>query len=759
MSSAVAELEASLQAMLGLKPPGVSGSRITGITTLCVNNVQSESVLIQKLYTHFKKAPGTHKLGVLYVVDSVTRKWMEQAKAQGQSVSSAAQDGTFAAGVHRVTELMPVLMNDIISSAPQDQKEKIKKLVDIWEKGQTFPQSLLASFRDKLYAPTTAASTTPPGSPPANGLAFAQGGQPAPAAAAAPPPANMPSIMEALANIARQNATTAQGNPSVPAPVQAQAAPAYSVPGVYNSIAAPVPSVTPQQPGLPYLTNAQPGAAPVNMPQMPQVPQMPYMPYQYPPQQPQQPQAAQAAALANALGMAAPGFPPGQAAPAMPNANIVDPKVQQQLVLIQTLAAQGVPFDKITSILALMGNQPAAPAAVPPPSVPPPQQMPQPTSSYAAPWEAPRHDESRDNRNGYRSPKPRGRSRSRSPARGGWDAPPNRDRGYNNYGHNSPQGGRGGRGGHDDRGRDNYRQRSPARNRGFTPEEEPEPQDKWVEYDNSLPNGSIKVLSRTLFVGGVTCSEAELREIFSRYGKVQTCIVNKDKRHAFVKMYWRKDAMRAKEAMEHNRDHDLPLRTRWGVGFGPRDCSDYQTGISVIPIHKLTDADRKWMLTAPFGGSGGRPIVTGLSVEEPDIEIGAGVSSKAISRRMQTDKSGNQGPRSTKEHDEPQMPSPVQAGRGGPPMGGDRGGRGWRGRGDGGGGGRRDTGRREERMNEDSNHGNHNNNRDRHRGGGPSQADEPVVMGLPLGITLGPNGINFPPGFAFGGGQGGQQGA
>jgi hypothetical protein len=40
MSSPVAELEAGLQAMLGLKPPGVSGSRITGITTLCVNNIQ-----------------------------------------------------------------------------------------------------------------------------------------------------------------------------------------------------------------------------------------------------------------------------------------------------------------------------------------------------------------------------------------------------------------------------------------------------------------------------------------------------------------------------------------------------------------------------------------------------------------------------------------------------------------------------------------------------------------------------------------------
>lgn len=34
------------------------------------------------------------------------------------------------------------------------------------------------------------------------------------------------------------------------------------------------------------------------------------------------------------------------------------------------------------------------------------------------------------------------------------------------------------------------------------------------------------------------------------------------------------------------------------------------------------------MLTAEYGGSGGKPIETGMVVEEPDIEIGAGVSSK-----------------------------------------------------------------------------------------------------------------------------------
>ncbi len=141
MSSAVAELDTILQSMLNLKPPGVSGSKITSITSLCTANIQvcqspnlrchnhltnafaqSESVLIQKIYTHFKKTPGTHKLGVLYVVDSVTRQWVDQARKAGQQIGSGAPDGTFAAGVNRVTELLPVLMNDIIATAPEDQK-------------------------------------------------------------------------------------------------------------------------------------------------------------------------------------------------------------------------------------------------------------------------------------------------------------------------------------------------------------------------------------------------------------------------------------------------------------------------------------------------------------------------------------------------------------------------------------------------------------------------------------------------------------
>lgn len=104
------------------RSPQSDDARKRIIITDSTSRPQSESVLIQKIFTHFRKAPGTHKLGVLYVVDSVTRKWLEQAKLQGLAVNGDAQDGTYAAGVHRVTELMPALMNDILSTAPEDQK-------------------------------------------------------------------------------------------------------------------------------------------------------------------------------------------------------------------------------------------------------------------------------------------------------------------------------------------------------------------------------------------------------------------------------------------------------------------------------------------------------------------------------------------------------------------------------------------------------------------------------------------------------------
>jgi protein NRD1 len=78
---------------------------------------------------------------------------MEKARASGQAVSKNAAPGTFASGVQKVTEALPGLMSDLIHTAPDNQKEKISKLLDIWERGQTFPQALIADLKQQLKSP------------------------------------------------------------------------------------------------------------------------------------------------------------------------------------------------------------------------------------------------------------------------------------------------------------------------------------------------------------------------------------------------------------------------------------------------------------------------------------------------------------------------------------------------------------------------------------------------------------------------------
>lgn len=51
-----------------------------------------------------------------------------------------------------------------------------------------------------------------------------------------------------------------------------------------------------------------------------------------------------------------------------------------------------------------------------------------------------------------------------------------------------------------------------------------------------------------------------MRSLFSKFGIVQTCIVNTDKRHAFIKMISRQDAIAAREGMESYKTGDMQLR-------------------------------------------------------------------------------------------------------------------------------------------------------------------------------------------------------
>ncbi|KAF1829061.1 hypothetical protein BDW02DRAFT_510868 [Decorospora gaudefroyi] len=580
--AAMDELGTQLQSLQALKPPGVTPTKIKAITQICVDNIQSHSVVVQKIVQQLQNSIATHKLGVLYVVDAVARQWVERAKQAGQTVSKNATPGTYASGVQMMRDVLPAMMSNLIQSAPETQKEKISKLLDIWERGQTFPLDMLASFKQQLNAGQN--SVQAPSEPPkTNGTMAAFNGQTnqqpiaPPTQAQTQAPQDPSALFAALAGVGQQNTQT-NAPPAAPS----------AFPFAQNMVPPPPPGFVPPPP-------------------------------------------------AGSIGQ------PGLSAPPAGMENLASQ-------ILQAMSAGSIAPDQAIQVLSALasaqnGGMPVLPSQ--PPVVAQSQPQAQIVSQNGG--QADRYEQS-DSRMRDRSRSP-DYQRRRSPMR---RSPPNPNRRESpTYGVYDPNAGPDGnakrfergergrgrgkqRGGRNDR--NEYRQRSPPR-RQPSPPRAAYGQSKYIEWDESLPCDHIRVLSRTLFVGGAGGTEGEIRSIFARFGRVQTCIVNQDKRHAFVKMLTRPDAVAAKEGMDILNDPSAQSKarqTRWGVGFGPRDCSDYQTGISVVPISRLTDADRKWALTAEHGGTGGRPLEGGMVIEEPDIEIGAGVSSKG-NRRVPTD--------------------------------------------------------------------------------------------------------------------------
>ncbi|KAF1918257.1 hypothetical protein BDU57DRAFT_537828 [Ampelomyces quisqualis] len=585
--AALEELATTLQSLSTLKPPGVTPTKVKAITQLCVDNIQYDKVLIEKILLQYSNSAATHKLGVLYVVDSVIRQWVEKAKKAGQAVSNKAAPGTYASGVQLVRDALPVVMSDLVKNAPENQKEKISKLLDIWERGQTFPRDMITSMKQLLNSNSNSAPVTQAAMPKSNGVeqthAYTMQTNQQPVA---PPPAAQPqpdqsALYAAFAGLGQQSAQT-NGVPSTP----------HSFSFSQNMVPPPPPGFVPPPP---------PGAT------------------------------------------GQPALPPPP-----PGTNDMTSQI------LQAMSAGLIAPDQAIQVLNAMAAAQNGGAVLPS------MQQPVVPSAQAA-FQADTHMSGTQNGaqpKGYDPNDSRYRNRSRSPDYQRRQSPPRRSppslnrRESPTYGVYDPNAGPDGnssnrgergrgrgkqRGGRNDR--NEYRQRSPPR-RQPSPPRDSYGNSKYIEWDNTLPRDHIRVLSRTLFVGGAGGTEGEIRSIFSRFGQVQTCIVNLEKRHAFVKMLTRPDAVHAKEGMDNLQDpvaQSKARQTRWGVGFGPRDCSDYQTGISIIPISRLTDADRKWALTAEHGGTGGRALEGGMVIEEPDIEIGAGVSSKAISRRVATD--------------------------------------------------------------------------------------------------------------------------
>lgn len=419
-----------------------------------------------------------------------------------------------------VRDALPVVMSDLIKNAPESQKEKISKLLDIWERGQTFPPNMIASMKHLVNGPPTSKLSTTAGrrTPLISFITDA------PAPSAAPPKSN---------GVEQSYSAQTNQQPVVPPPA---AQPQQDPSALYTALAslgqanAQTNGILPATPALSFPQNMVPPPPPGFVP---------------PPPPGASVQTALPPAPAGTSDMTA------QILQAM-SAGLIAP--DQAIQVLNAMAAAqngGAPTPSMQA-----NDAPPAQPSYQAPSYDYGQQNGVQPERYD-PNESRYRDRSRspDHQQRHMTPRrsPPGLNRRESPTYGVYDPNAGHDGNSLNRSDRGDRGrGRGKqRGGRNDRAE--YRQRSPPR-RQPSPPRTAHGNSKFIEWDNSLPRDHIRVLSRTLFVGGAGGTEGEIRSIFSRFGQVQTCIVNLEKRHAFVKMMTRPDAVHAKQGMDNLQD-------------------------------------------------------------------------------------------------------------------------------------------------------------------------------------------------------------
>ena len=154
-------------------------------------------------------------------MDAIARQYHDYATRKVGGEGGDHQVAAFTSGLKQIEEIMPSLLNDFLPDASNDYKDKIKKLIDIWERSETFPLQLLNFMRDNVDKSIAKAKEMS-----AEAAAMSNSGRPLapsppPPPGGAKPAANTASILQALAQMAKQ----AQTKPQSPSLAQQQSKP------------------------------------------------------------------------------------------------------------------------------------------------------------------------------------------------------------------------------------------------------------------------------------------------------------------------------------------------------------------------------------------------------------------------------------------------------------------------------------------------------------------------------------------------------
>ncbi|PPQ69826.1 LOW QUALITY PROTEIN: hypothetical protein CVT26_014204 [Gymnopilus dilepis] len=147
--SAPEEFETLLKEVVNAKR--LSASKMTGLTDIAMKNMEHDTQLVSILYrTHRSLSTVAAKISSLYVFDALSRAAKHYSTKHGLTGDAFTQPGNAASFLFKVGGVVEGLFQDMVATGSAEAKDKTKKILDIWVKGNTFPSSILSQLSDVL---------------------------------------------------------------------------------------------------------------------------------------------------------------------------------------------------------------------------------------------------------------------------------------------------------------------------------------------------------------------------------------------------------------------------------------------------------------------------------------------------------------------------------------------------------------------------------------------------------------------------------
>ncbi|KAF9073265.1 hypothetical protein BDP27DRAFT_1260564 [Rhodocollybia butyracea] len=142
----IEDFESSLKDVVQAKR--LSASKMTKLTDLAMKLMKDDTQLVSILYRTHKSLSAPAKISSLYIFDALARAAKHQANKQNLVGDIKSSQGNCATFLLKVEGVLEGLFQDMVLTGTLEAKEKSKKVLDIWVKGNTFPATILSQLAD-----------------------------------------------------------------------------------------------------------------------------------------------------------------------------------------------------------------------------------------------------------------------------------------------------------------------------------------------------------------------------------------------------------------------------------------------------------------------------------------------------------------------------------------------------------------------------------------------------------------------------------